>query len=324
MNSVQCEICPKRCVIKPGQSGDCRARINLDGELIASTYGYPCALHVDPVEKKPLFHFLPASRAFSIATAGCNLHCRNCQNWEISQAAPHTVPAYKVSPSQLVKLARKNKCRSIAYTYTDPVIFYEYTFDSSRLARQAGIKNILVTAGYINRKPLLELCKVTDAANIDLKGMTDKFYRKVCSATLKPVLNTLVTAKNAGLEVEVTNLLLPTLNDSDRDITTLCRWIKKEMGDDTPLHFSRFFPRYRMRELPPTSEKTLARARKIALAEGLKFVYVGNLLNPDWSATKCSKCGKLLVKRGGFLVLENHIKNGACPDCKTKIYGVWK
>lgn len=324
MNSVQCEICPKRCVIKPGQSGDCRARINLDGELIASTYGYPCALHVDPVEKKPLFHFLPASRAFSIATAGCNLHCRNCQNWEISQAPPHTIPAYNVPPAQLVKLARKNKCRSIAYTYTDPVVFYEYTLDSSRLARKAGIKNILVTAGYINRKPLLELCKVADAANIDLKGMTDEFYRKVCSATLKPVQNTLVTAKNAGVEVEVTNLLLPTLNDSDRDISALCRWIKQEMGDDTPLHFSRFFPRYRMRELPPTSEKTLARARKIALAEGLKFVYVGNLLNPDWTGTKCPKCGKMLVKRSGFMVLENHIKNGACPDCKTKIYGVWK
>jgi len=321
---VQCELCPKQCVIKPGESGDCRIRVNLDGKLLAVTYGYPCALHVDPVEKKPMFHFLPGSNAFSIATAGCNLHCLNCQNWEISQSAPDTVPAHEVPPKKIVSLAKQYKCQSIAYTYSDPVVFYEYTLDTSRLARQAGLKNILVTAGYINRKPFWELCKVTDAANIDLKGITDDFYRKMCSATLKPVQESLVTAKNAGIIVEVTNLILPTLNDSDSQLRALSRWIKENMGIDTPLHFSRFQPRYRMRDLPPTSEETLARARSIALAEGLKFVYVGNLLNPDWSGTCCPGCGKLLIRRSGFRILENQVKNGLCPHCKTKIYGVWQ
>jgi pyruvate formate lyase activating enzyme len=279
---------------------------------------------VDPVEKKPLFHFIPGSRAFSVATAGCNLHCLNCQNWEISQAAPDSISAYKVPPSKLVGFAKRYKCKSIAYTYTDPVIFYEYALDSSRKAHAEGIKNILVTAGYINRKPLLELCKVTDAANIDLKAFSDSFYRKICGATLKPVLDTLVTAKNAGVMVEVTNLLLPTLNDSDEMIKKLCRWVKSDMGAETPLHFSKFFPRYRMRNLPETSQHTMEKARQIALAEGLKFVYVGNLLNTQWSSTNCPGCSKLLVKRSGYRILENNLKNGKCPKCGTKIYGVWK
>ncbi len=323
-NSVKCDLCPKRCVVPPGKSGDCRIRVNIDGTLLAVTYGHPCAMHVDPVEKKPLNHFLPGTRAFSIATAGCNLHCRNCQNWQISQASADTTRAYSVTPAQLCNLAASNYCASIAYTYTDPAVFYEYTLACSRAACEKDIKNIMVTAGYINPKPFKELCKYLHAANIDLKAFSDKFYREVCGGTLKPVLNTLVNAKEAGIELEVTNLILPTLNDSDKDITALCRWIKLELGAETPLHFSKFSPRYRMRNLPPTPEKTLKRARQIAVAEGLKYVYVGNILDTRWQSTVCPKCGKLLIKRVGYRIREQHIVNGKCPDCGTKIYGVWK
>lgn len=322
--SVQCQICPKQCIIPPGSSGDCRVRVNIDGILRAVTFGFPCAVHIDPVEKKPLNHFLPGTQAFSIATAGCNLHCRNCQNWEISQAPADQTPAYQIPPEKLVLLAEQNHCASIAYTYTDPVVYYEYTLACSRAAQERQLKNIMVTAGYINRKPFKELCKYLHAANIDLKAFSDKFYRNVCGATLKPVLNTLVTARECGILLEVTNLVLPTLNDSDRDITALCRWIKSALGADTPLHFSRFVPRYRMRNLPPTPEKTLARARQIAKAEGLNYIYTGNLLNPNWQNTVCPHCKKLLIRRVGFYVRENHIVNGRCPGCNHKIYGVWE
>ncbi|QSH40238.1 AmmeMemoRadiSam system radical SAM enzyme [Lentisphaerota bacterium ZTH] len=320
---VTCELCPKKCALKPGEAGNCRSRVNLDGELIAITYGFPCALHVDPVEKKPLFHFLPGSKAFSLAAAGCNLHCLNCQNWEISQAEPDQVRSYRLPPKQLVRTARKLKCRSIAYTYTDPVAFYEYTLDSSRLAREQGIKNILVTAGYINHKPFKELCRYTDAANIDLKGFTDKFYQDVCNATLKPVLNSLVTAKECGVELEVTNLLLPSLNDSSQMISNLCHWIKSNLGADTPLHFSRFTPRYKMRNLPPTPIATLKRARELAGAAGLKYVYTGNVMNIKWTTTCCPGCNRELVKRAGVSFLGSVLKNGACPDCGTAVAGVW-
>ncbi|MCP3966309.1 MAG: AmmeMemoRadiSam system radical SAM enzyme [Lentisphaerae bacterium] len=320
---VVCELCPKKCALNQGEAGNCRARVNLDGELVAITYGFPCALHVDPIEKKPLFHFLPGSRAFSIATAGCNLHCLNCQNWEISQANPDQVRSFRMPPKQVIRAARKLKCKSIAYTYTDPVIFYEYTLDTSRLAREQGIRNVLVTAGYINHKPLKELCKYTDAANIDLKGFSDKFYQTVCNATLRPVLNSLVTAKECGVEVEVTNLLLPTLNDSDEMISNLCHWVKSNLGEDTPLHFSRFSPRYKMRNLPPTPIATIEKARQLAKSAGLKYVYAGNVLNSEWASTFCPGCDKKLVRRAGVSFLGSKLKNGKCPHCGKAIEGVW-
>lgn len=321
---VQCVLCPKHCIVGAGQSGDCRARVNLDGELVAATYGFLCAMHVDPVEKKPLFHFMPGSTTFSVASAGCNLHCLNCQNWEISQAAPDEVPAHAVPPARLIELTRRYRCDSVSYTYTDPIVFYEYTLDSSRKAHQAGLKNILVSAGYINRKPLEELCKSIDAANIDLKAFSDRFYRDICGGTLRPVLEALVTAKNAGVMVEVTNLLMPTLNDDDVMITGLCRWVKANLGKETPLHFSRFSPRYRMQHLPATSESTLRKAREIALSEGLSHVYCGNLLNPEWTATYCPGCGKSLIRRSGFRVLENLVRQGRCSHCETVVHGVWQ
>jgi len=321
---VQCELCPKGCLIAPGQSGECRIRVNVDGKLLAVTYGHPCAVHVDPIEKKPLNHFLPGTRIFSIATVGCNLHCKNCQNWEISQANPEEVPACSLPPQQVVELAKRYDCPSIAYTYSEPIVFYEYVLDTSERAKEAGLRNVLVTAGYINEKPLRRLCRYTDAANIDLKGFSERFYRDICKATLRPVLNTLVLAKSLGVEVEVTNLVIPTLNDRDEDFKRLCRWIAKNMGRETPLHFSRFYPHFQMRNLPPTPADTLERARQIAKAEGLYFVYVGNLTMEHGGDTFCPGCGKLLVQRFGYWVAENNIENGRCPNCGTEIYGVWQ
>ena len=321
---LQCDLCPKYCVMKPGESGDCRVRVNIDGQLRAVTYGFPSAVHVDPIEKKPLNHFLPGTSIFSIATVGCNLHCLNCQNWEISQQNPEEAVAFPLAPADVVAQAKRQSCVSVAYTYTDPSVYYEYTLDSCILAREAGLRNVLVTAGYLNEPPLRELCKFVDAATIDLKAMTDRFYREICGATLAPVLNYLIVSKAMGVHVETSNLLIPTLNDKDEEIEALCRWIKENLGSETPLHFLRFFPYHRMRHLPPTPAATLTKAREIATAAGLDYVYIGNLLEADSSTTRCPSCHGILIRRVGHQVLENNLADGCCPSCKRRIYGVWK
>lgn len=320
---VQCELCPKLCVIPPGQSGDCRIRVNLDGKLCAVTYGYPSAVHIDPVEKKPVNHFLPGTAIFSIATVGCNLHCKNCQNWEISQCNPEEAAAVSLSPERIASQARQYGCLSVAYTYTEPMVYYEYALDSCIRVREAGLKNVLVTAAYLNEKPWRELCRYVDAATVDVKAFSEKFYREICNATLKPILNCLVVAKSLGVLVEMSNLLIPTLNDSDSDIASLCRWIKENMGRETPLHFLRFFPHYQMRHLPPTPAATLDRARQIAMASGLDYVYIGNLLVEDAQSTRCPSCRRLLIRRVGQAVTQNVLSAGRCPDCRTEIYGIW-
>jgi len=322
--NVQCELCPKNCLIEPGQSGECRVRINVDGVLRTVVYGYPCSIHIDAVEKKPLFHFLPGTGILSVATVGCNLHCKNCQNWEISQANPEESRAVFLPPEKLVKLAQIKQCPSIAFTYTDPIIYYEYTFDTAKLARDKGIRNVLVTAGYINPEPWKALLEYIDAANIDLKFISDDLYRQVCSGTLKPVQNALVLARESGILLEVTNLVIPTLNDKDEQISKLVRWVKANLGADIPLHFSRFSPRYKMRNLPPTSAKTLDTARKIAIAEGLNYVYIGNIGSKTGQNTYCPGCKSLLIERVGYLVLQNRLEKGRCPDCGSQIYGLWK
>lgn len=320
---LECALCPKGCIIGPGQSGECRIRVNIDGRLVAVTYGYPCAVHVDPIEKKPMFHFLPGTGILSIATVGCNLHCKNCQNWEISQENPENAPGQYVPPERVVELAIEQGCPSVAYTYTDPLAYYEYALDCSIKAKEAGLKNVLVTAGYVNKEPMEKLCAVTDGANIDLKAMSETFYRDICGATLRPVLDTLVLSKSLGVHVEVTNLVIPTLNDTDKDLQSLCRWVAENMGKDTPLHFSQFYPRYQMENLPPTPGETLDRARAIAFAAGLQFVYIGNILRPDGETTFCPGCRKPLVERRGFTIIENRLKDGACPDCSARIPGLW-
>ncbi|MCK5072006.1 MAG: AmmeMemoRadiSam system radical SAM enzyme [Bacteriovoracaceae bacterium] len=321
---MQCKLCPKECRIAPGESGDCRIRINVDGKLKAVTFGHPVAVHVDPVEKKPLFHFIPGSKILSIATAGCNLHCLNCQNWEISQANPEDIDAYRLPPEDLIASAIKTKSISIAYTYTEPSVYYEYTLQSSKLARKNNIKNVLVTAAYLNKKPLEKLLRVSDAANVDLKSMSDKFYRTVCKATLKPVLDNLITFKKMGVHTEVTNLVIPTLNDTETELRSLAKWIKQNMGASTPLHFSRFSPQFKMRNLPPTPSDTLMRARDIAMAEGLHYVYIGNIHTTDGETTFCPKCKKTVIKRVGYKVIKNLLdETGRHPDCDYKIEGIW-
>lgn len=321
---IRCDLCPKRCMIEPGQSGECRVRANLDGRLVALTYGHPCTVHVDPIEKKPFFHFLPASLSLSLATVGCNLHCRNCQNWEISQQNPEDVAAYRIDPARLAELGVEHDCRSVSYTYTDPVVYYEYAADSAVQVRAAGLKNTLVTAGYINKEPWRELCLLVDAVRIDLKAMSDTFYREICDATLQPVLDSLVTAHTLGLHAEVINLLIPTLNDDDRDIEALCSWLVTNLSPEIPLHFSRFFPNYQMKNLPPTPAATMLRAREIAKTAGLYYVYLGNILLPDGQNTFCPDCGELVVERRAYEILQNNIKDGRCPRCQRAIYGVWQ
>jgi pyruvate formate lyase activating enzyme len=321
---VQCELCPKGCVIAPGQSGECRVRINVDGTLRTVVYGYPCTINVDPVEKKPLFHFVPGTPILSLATVGCNLHCKNCQNWEISQANPETTPAFPCPPQKVVALARQHDCPLLAYTYTEPIVYYEYTYDTSRLAREAGLRNVLVTAGYINAEPWRKLLTHVDAITLDVKAIREEFYRDICSATLKPVQEALIIAKSCGVWVEVSNLVIPTLNDKPEELRELCRWVRANLGAETPLHFLGFYPRYQMQHLPPTSAETLDLARRIALDEGLSYVYVGNVLSKEGQNTYCPGCRKLLIERSGYTIVRNDIKDGHCPQCRRPIDGVWK
>lgn len=325
MNAVTCELCPRGCVIPEGAAGDCRVRVNLGGKLRATTYGRPSAIHVDPMEKKPLYHFHPGTRVFSVGTAGCNLHCLNCQNWQLSQRGGDEMEeTYRAEPAEVVASAQGEGCRGVAYTYSDPVVFYEYVEDTATLVRAAGLANVFVTAAYINRAPLRRLCRVLDAAHGDLKAFDDGFYRRVTGATLKPVLDALVTLREEGVWLEIINLVIPTLNDDLAMIRAMTRWIAAELGPDTPLHFSRFQPQYRMRNLPPTPVETLKRARAEALDAGLRYVYIGNVLGDAGSSTYCPRDGTLLIGRSGFTITDYKLTaDGRCPTCNDKIPGVW-
>jgi len=294
---VKCLICPNECSIKEGFAGDCRNRMNLNGKLFSIAYGNPCAVHDDPIEKKPLFNFLPGSRAYSIATAGCNLACLNCQNWDISQASPRDTRNYDLMPQRVVEEALKNKCASIAYTYSEPVTFYEYTHDTAKIARSRGIKNILVSAGYINEAPLRELAKYIDAANIDLKSFSEDIYLKLNSGSLTTVLNTLKILKEMNVWLEITNLVVPTWTDDFGMIEQMCKWLFANGFSNNPLHFSRFHPQYKLTQLPATPLSTLSKSREIALKAGLKYVYIGNAPGLHAENTVCPKCKKTLVER---------------------------
>ena len=320
---VRCQICPNECNIKEGETGDCRNRMNINGKLWTTAYGNPCAVHVDPIEKKPLNHFLPGSKAFSIATAGCNLACLNCQNWTISQTSPSDTKNYDLPPEKVVEECLANDCESIAYTYSEPITFYEYTYDTSLLARQSGIKNVLVSAGYINREPLLKLCKVIDAANIDLKSFSNDIYLKLNGGKLQPILDTLVTMKNEGVWLEITNLVVPSWTDDLEMIKRMCGWLAQNGFTETPLHFSRFMPMYKLTQLPPTPVNILQSARNIALQEGLKHVYIGNVPGAGNENSVCPKCGKVVIERRGYSILQNNIENGKCKFCGSAVAGVW-
>ncbi len=325
-NKVQCRLCPRNCIIPEGKRGNCQTRENINGVLYSLVYGKPCAVNVDPVEKKPLFHFMPGSMTYSIGTAGCNLHCKHCQNFDISQNPIEVTGHIDLPPEKVVEEAIANDCPSISYTYNDPVVFTEYVIDTARLARKKGLKNIFVTNGYINQKPLLDLCKVIDAAHVDLKCFDDKFYMEISGgAHLQPVLDTLKTMKKQGVWFEIINLIIPTVNDNMETIEKMCIWIKNELGNDTVLHFSRFFPFYQMSHLPPTSVETLEKAREIA-KKHLDFVYVGNVYIEDGENTYCPNCKSLLIRRSGFGVTENKVKPGSpgkCFKCGNRISGVF-
>jgi pyruvate formate lyase activating enzyme len=298
--------------------------MNLDGRLQAVTYGRPCAVHVDPMEKKPLFHFMPGTPILSVGTAGCNLHCKNCQNADISQGNPEDVTSYKLMPSDVPVLARRHNCASVAYTYTEPMVSYEYTLECCKAARQDGLRNVLVTAAYIKERPLRALLEHVDAANVDIKAMSDEFYREVCSASLDPVLRSVRVMREMGLHVEVTNLVIPTLNDSGEMLESLCGWIVDNLGAETPLHFSRFFPCFKMTQLPPTPIETLLRVREHAVKRGLKHVYVGNAEVKDGEDTRCAGCGAMLIERQRYVIRKNRLAaDGACPECGRKAHGVW-
>ena len=320
---MRCQICPNECDIKEGEAGDCRNRVSKNGKLWSTAYGNPCAVHIDPIEKKPLNHFLPGTNAFSIATAGCNLACLNCQNWTISQKSPDETKNYDLLPDKVVDNCISNNCLSIAYTYSEPITSYEYTYDTSVLARQAGIKNVLVSAGYINQDPLLKLCKVIDAANIDLKSFSEEIYLKLNAGKLQPILDGLVTLKKEGVWLEITNLVVPSWTDDLDMIKKMCGWLAKNGFAETPLHFSRFQPLYKLTQLPPTPVNILQNAREIALAAGLKYVYVGNVPGADFQNTICPQCHNTVVERKGYSVLQNNIENGKCKSCGYLIAGVW-
>jgi pyruvate formate lyase activating enzyme len=318
---LQCHICPHNCIIAEKQRGFCGVRENQNGKLYSIAYGRPVSVCIDPIEKKPLFHFLPGSKVYSFGTVGCNLRCKHCQNWQISQEKE--IIGEKLTPEEIVENALKENCEGIAYTYTEPTVFYEYVYDTARLARKKDLKNIIVTNGYINQEPLKKLYRYIDAANVDLKGFTEKFYREITSSNLAPVLETIKTiSKMKTCYLEITNLIIPTLNDDMKTIKEMCVWIKENVGENVPLHFSRFFPFYKLEHLPPTPAETLEKARKIALETGLKFVYVGNILLKDSENTYCPKCKELLIERIGFKITKNNIKEGKC-SCGENIPGVW-
>jgi len=322
---VQCQLCPRRCVIQPGKRGFCQVRENRDGKLFSLVYGRPCSVHIDPIEKKPLFHFLPASSAFSIATVGCNLKCLFCQNWQISQARPEDVESVYLEPQELVRRVRQAGSPTIAYTYTEPVIFYEYMLDTAKLAKEQGIRNIMHSNGHINEEPLRQLCKYLDAANIDLKGFSQKFYNEMSLGNLDSVLKTLKILKEEGVWVEITNLILPGHNDDTETIAKMCLWIKENLGGDTPVHFSRFWPMYKMLSLNPTPIATLEKARKIAKDCGLKYVYIGNIPGHIGESTYCPNCGKVIIKRSGYSILGVNLdEQGRCKFCEENISGVWE
>lgn len=319
---ARCILCPKGCHLKPGEVGDCKVRQNIDGQITCITNNKPCSLNIDPIEKKPLYHVLPGSNIFSIGTAGCNQHCKQCQNWQLSQSSPtlnHTFP-----PLELVESAIEKECPTIAYTYAEPLVSYEYTLECSRYAAEAGIRNVLVTGAYINPDPLRKICQFIDAANVDLKSFSDDFYMDICDARLKPVLKALTVMKQCGVFIEITNLLIPTLNDSDDEIKKLCSWVVEQLGEQTPIHFSRFFPQYKLQHLPPTPVETIQRARSIAVDAGLQFVYVGNMAGRGGESTFCPGCGSLIIERSGYQIHQNRLKDGGCPDCSQVIPGIWK
>jgi pyruvate formate lyase activating enzyme len=339
---VQCNLCPWKCVLKNGERGKCRVRVNIEGKLRALTYGKPVAVDIDdPIEKKPLFHVMPGTRTLSLSTVGCNLGCIFCQNWQTSQEWPekgeHELkirltreeqlpwekPTDSLSPEEVIEIYKVTRRESIAFTYTEPTVFFEYMLDICKLARKEGIKTLWITCGYIEPAPLRELCKYLDAANVDLKGFSEKFYQDYCGAHLEPVLTCLKILKEEKVWFEITNLIIPDANDDPQMIRNMCVWIRDNLGLDYPLHLNKFYPAYLLnRRATPVS--TLLKARQIAKEVGIRYVYIGNVWEPGLEDTICPSCARTLIRRRGYSIEENNVQDGACKFCRTPIPGIWK
>ena len=322
---VKCNLCSHRCIIKDGKRGICGVRENQGGILKTLVYGKLIASHIDPIEKKPLFHFMPGSLSYSIATVGCNFKCLFCQNADISQMpSDHNgmITGDLYTPEDVVDAAIKGNCKSIAYTYTEPTIFFEFAFDTAKLAHAKGIKNVFVTNGYMTSEAVHMISPYLDAANVDLKAFNESFYKEVVKARLEPVKETLKLMKKLGIFVEVTTLLIPGLNDDKKELEKLALFLVKSLGPETPWHVSAFYPTYKLTDRPPTPVETLVMAREIGRKAGLKYVYTGNVPGESGEKTFCYKCGKILIDRWGFYIRENLTENGRCPNCGAKIDGV--
>jgi pyruvate formate lyase activating enzyme len=323
---VQCNLCNHQCIISPSKRGLCGVRENREGKLYTLVYGRAISLNVDPIEKKPLFHFFPGSNSFSIATVGCNFQCLQCQNHEISQMPRDRegrIEGSEVSSSKIILFTKQYQCRSISYTYTEPTIYFEYAYDIARQARQEGIKNIFVTNGYMTEEALETIRPYLDAANVDLKSFKEKFYKEVCGAKLKPILENLKRIRQMGIWVEITTLVIPTLNDSDQEFEEIARFIVS-LGPEVPWHISAFYPTYKMMNLPRTAASALRRAREIGIKAGLRYVYCGNIPGEEGEDTFCPHCGQRLIERIGFRVTQNDVVNGACRHCHGQIDGIWE
>ncbi len=322
---VQCRLCPRQCRIAPAKRGHCGVRINRDGTLYTLGYNNPVAVGPDPIEKKPFFHVLPGSCALSVAVSGCNMRCVFCQNWSISQSTPDQTSNYTLSPGDIVRLAREYGCPSVVFTYTEPTVFYEYMLEIAKEAKSAGLLVGMHSCGYINPAPLVELLDYMDFVNIDLKSFSPEFYRDISGGTeLEHVLRTLRIVRQAGVHLEITALIIPTLNDSDAELRNMSSWIVDNLGEDVPVHFSRFHPQYKLKNLPATPLATLRKAYRIAGDAGLKYVYIGNVSGINEESTYCPSCSERVIHRVGYSVIDDNIVEGKCGFCSEPIKGVWR
>ncbi len=322
--AVKCEICFRKCVISRGRRGFCRNKQNVGGKLVNTVHSSPSAVHIDPIEKEPMHHFLPGSNMLAVGTAGCNFTCRHCQNWHLSQSSVEDLQTYKLSPEELVRIAKRKGLPTISFTYNEATSFYEYVYDVAKIAKREGVNIIWHSNGTMAREPLLELLKYTDGVAVDLKGFTAQFYREITSGELEPVLETLKTIKESGVWLEIVYLVITDHNDNMEDIRKMCVWVKENLGPDVPLHFSRFFPNYRLTSVAATSIKTLEDAYKIARDIGINYVSIGNVPGHKKNSTFCPECDRRLIHRVHFGILENNIRDGRCRFCKHTIAGVWE
>ncbi len=323
---VQCDLCPRECKLHEGQQGLCFVRANQNNEIVLTTYGRSSGFCIDPIEKKPLNHFLPGTPVFSFGTAGCNLACKFCQNWDISKSREMDTLADAATPEMIAKIAAEYECRSVAFTYNDPVIFHEYAIDVAKACREKDIKTVAVTAGYVSPEPRAEFYQWMDAANVDLKAFTERFYHKITGSHLEPVLDTLKYIKHeTDCWLETTTLIIPGENDSEKELSKMCEWVVENLGPDMPMHFSAFHPDFKMMDIPSTPSSTLTMARNIAMKAGIRYAYVGNVHNKDADSTWCHQCGELLIERDWYeLGKWNLDAKGCCKSCGTKVAGVFE